>query len=49
MFEKNIWVKRAKQGQLANDATSSVYDYYLRHFLSVSVEIREEMRDFLLF
>ena len=24
-----------KQGQLANDATSSVYDYYLRH-LSVS-------------
>ena len=23
-----------KQGQLANDATSSVYDYYLRRFLS---------------
>ena len=25
-----------KQGQLANDATSSVYDYYLRRFLSVA-------------
>ena len=26
----------SKQGQLANDATSSVYDYYLQCFLSVA-------------
>ena len=30
----HLYIMR-KQGQLANDATSSVYDYYLR-FLSVA-------------
>ena len=50
-----------KQGQLANDATSSVHDYYLRflsvdgwlihsqRFLLAGVETRKEMHDFLLF
>ena len=34
-FIESWTVKKVKQGQLANDATSSVYDYYLQSFLNV--------------
>ena len=61
MLELRILIPifKGKSREWANDATSSVYDHYLRSilsvawlindFLSAGVETPEGMRDFLLF